>query len=395
MHNFDEADRLKNLPIYVFARLDELKEQARARGVDLIDLGMGNPDHPCRPEVIKVAEKAITNHEYSRYPAFNGLPEFREAAAKWVERTSGGVEIDPKHEVIPLIGSKEGIVHLNFAFLNPGDICLTVKPGYPAHTRGTLLAGGISKAIPTIDGTYLPNFSEIDPEDAHKAKMMILSYPSNPTAQVAPKGIYEEAVEFCKRHNILLVNDYVYGELYYGKEHPVSLMSIPGAKDIAIEFRTMSKVFSMPGFRIGYCVGNRHVLRSLAKIKTNLDYGTFMVSQLAAAEAFKIRDEELEDIRSLYRRRRDILVDGLNSLGWNLEKPEATLYVWAPIPEDFDSESFSMFCLDKAGVVVSPGTAFGDEGEGFVRFSLVDTEQRIQEAIERLRKNGVRYPKHQ
>jgi LL-diaminopimelate aminotransferase len=187
------------------------------------------------------------------------------------------------------------------------------------------------------------------------------------------------------------VNDYVYGEIYFGKEAPVSILSIPGAKDIAVEFRTMSKVFSMPGFRIGYCVGNQKILRALLKLKTNLDYGLFMVSQMAAVEAFNITDAELDNIRSIYRKRRDILVDGLNSLGWQLKKPEATFYVWVPIPADFDSESFTMFLLDKVGVVVSPGTAFGEEGEGFVRFSLVQSEARIQEAIERMKKHGVSY----
>jgi LL-diaminopimelate aminotransferase len=390
MINFEEAERLKNLPIYVFARLDELKEQARARGEDLIDLGMGNPDLPCRPEVIKAAQKALESHQYTRYPAFNGLPEFREAVAKWVKRSSGAV-IDPKNEVIPLIGSKEGLVHLALALLNPGDVCLIVKPAYPAHIRGTLLAGGVPKAMPVLPGTYLPDFSKIDAEDVKRAKMMVLSYPTNPTAQVAPREIYEKAVAFCTEHNIVLVNDYVYGEIYFGKEAPVSILSIPGAKDIAVEFRTMSKVFSMPGFRIGYCVGNQKILRALLKLKTNLDYGLFMVSQMAAVEAFNITDAELDNIRSIYRKRRDILVDGLNSLGWQLKKPEATFYVWVPIPADFDSESFTMFLLDKVGVVVSPGTAFGEEGEGFVRFSLVQSEARIQEAIERMKKHGVSY----
>jgi LL-diaminopimelate aminotransferase len=390
--NFQESERLKNLPIYVFARLDELKAQAVARGDDLIDLGMGNPDLPVRAAVIKKAQEALNTQKYLKYPAFDGLPEFREAAAKWVERTGGG-KVDPKTEVIPLIGSKEGLVHFSFAFINPGDITLMVKPAYPAHIRGTLLAGGTPVAMPLKNGSYLPDFSKIDIDLAKKAKMMILSYPSNPTAQVAPRSLFEEAVAFCKKYNIILVHDYVYGEIYYEGEPPVSLMSIPGAKDIGIEFRTMSKVFSMAGFRVGYATGNKQLLRSLIKLKTNLDYGLFMVNQLAAIEAFNISDAELVDIRKIYQKRRDIFVDGINALGWKVAKPTATFYVWLPIPEDFDTESFTMFLLDKAGIAVTPGTAFGEEGEGYVRVSMVQSEERIKEALERMKKIGISFPK--
>lgn len=387
----EEAQRLLKLPIYVFAQLDKIKAEQSAKGADLIDLGMGNPDIVPPPEVIRALVESVKHPENHRYPSFEGAPDFKNAVAGWCKRQYN-VSIDPEHEVVTLIGSKEGVIHFTFAFINPGDTTLVPMPAYPAHFRGTILAGGEPIVMPTTEHKgFIPDLKIIDPAIAKKAKMMVLSYPSNPTAAVAPREFFVEAVAFCKKYDIILVHDFAYAEIYFEGKKPISMLSIPGAKDICIEFHTTSKTFGMPGWRCGFAVGNRALIESLRKIKTNLDYGLFTAVQKAAITALTLDESAyIENVRRTYQQRRDIFVNGMNSLGWQIKKPLATMYVWLPVPQGYDSTEFTMKLIEKTGVVVSPGIAFGELGEGYVRAALVAPEARISEAIERIRKAGFR-----
>jgi LL-diaminopimelate aminotransferase len=387
----EEAQRLKNLPAYVFAELDHLKAAERAKGADLIDLGMGNPDPPTPQPIVEAmiaALKTPTNH---RYPAFDGLPEFREAVQKWCDRRYG-VKITPD-EVVPLIGSKEGLIHLAFAFINPGDVALVPSPAYPAHFNGTVLAGGVPAIMHTgPENNFIPNLEEIDPDIVSRAKIMFLSYPTNPTAATAPFEFFEKAVVFAKKHQLILVHDFAYAEIYFNNHRPHSILEVTGAKEIAVEFHTFSKTFSMAGWRAGFVVGNKEILASLARIKTNLDYGLFMATQRACIAALNLPDEYLEEVRNTYKRRRDIFSEGLFKLGWQFKKPQAAMYLWVPIPKNFtSSKEFAQEVLRRTGVVIAAGNAFGSSGEGFVRIALVDREERLQEAVERMEKAGIRY----
>ncbi|MBU0630261.1 MAG: LL-diaminopimelate aminotransferase [Candidatus Margulisbacteria bacterium] len=391
MQKFEEAQRLLKLPIYVFAQADKLKAEKAAQGVDLIDMGMGNPDIPPPKEAIATLVDSLKNPEIHRYPSFEGAPEFKEAVAGWCKKQYD-INIDPDHEVVTLIGSKEGVVHFTFAYVNPGDFTLVPMPAYPAHFRGTILAGGEAIALPTTEHkNYLPDLKIVVPGIADKAKIMFLSFPTNPTGALAPREFFEEAVAFCKKHNIILVHDFAYAEIYFNGQKPLSIFSIPGAKDIAIEFHTTSKTFGMPGWRCGFAVGNRALIESLRKIKTNLDYGLFTAVQKAAITAFNQKNGYIDQVRATYQRRRDVLVDGLNALGWKIKKPKGSMYVWIPVPQGFDSTEFTMHLVDKTGVVVSPGVAFGDIGEGYVRAALVVPEDRICQALERMEKAGIKY----
>jgi len=387
----EEAQRLLKLPIYVFAQLDKLKAEQTAKGKDLIDLGMGNPDIPPPPDVINALVESLKNPENHRYPSFEGAPDFKDAVAGWCERQYG-IKIDPEHEVVTLIGSKEGVVHFAFAYINPGDTTLVPMPAYPAHFRGTILAGGDPIILPTTEQNgYIPDLKIIDPDIARKAKILFLSYPTNPTAAIAPREFFEEAVAFCKKYDIILLHDFAYAEIYFEGKKPISMLSIPGAKDITIEFHTTSKTFGMPGWRCGFAVGNRKLIESLRKIKTNLDYGLFTAVQKAAITALNHKDGYIEGVRATYQKRRDIFVEGLNSLGWKVKKPQATMYVWFPVPQGYDSTEFTMNLMEKTGVVVSPGVAFGEVGEGYARAALVVKEERIIEALERMRSAGIRF----
>ncbi|MCU0641149.1 MAG: LL-diaminopimelate aminotransferase [Candidatus Margulisbacteria bacterium] len=392
MLKVQEADRLLKLPIYVFAQLDKVKADMAAKGMDLIDLGMGNPDIPPPPEIIDSLVESLKNPENHRYPSFEGAPEFKAAVASWCKRQYG-ISVDPEHEVVTLIGSKEGVVHFAFAYINPGDITLVPMPAYPAHFRGTILAGGEPHILPTTEHKgYIPDLKIIDPAIADKAKMMIISYPSNPTGAVATREFYAECVAFCKKHNIILVHDFAYAEIYFEGQKPISMLSIPGAKDVCIEFHTTSKTFGMPGWRCGFAVGNRQLIESLRKIKTNLDYGLFTAVQKAAIAAMTLDESAyIAKVRATYQSRRDLFVDGLNSLGWKVSKPKGSMYVWFPVPQGYDSTEFCMKIIEKTGVVFAPGVAFGELGEGYLRAALIGSEPRLAEALERIKKAGFRY----
>lgn len=386
----EEAQRLSKLPTYVFALLDKLKAEQKKKGKDLIDLTIGSPCHMPPKEVIDALVEALNFQANHRYFSFEGDPEFRSAVIEWCQRQYN-IHLD-KNEIVELIGSKEGIVHFIFAFINPGDTVLVPTPCYPAHYRGPILAGGIPYELPTVEKNgFIPNLDVIDDRIADKAKMLIISYPTNPTAATAPKEFFEKAVHFARKHNLILLHDFAYAELYFEGEKPISCLSIPGAKDVCIEFHSLSKTFGMAGWRLGFAIGNAELIESLRKMKTNLDYGPFYATVRAGTVALKTHDDYLVNMRATYQRKRDIAVEGLNELGWKLKKPLATFYLWVPVPAGFNSMTFTEHLIHKADVCVSPGIGFGDLGEGYVRIALVDSDERIKEAIARLKKAGIKY----
>jgi LL-diaminopimelate aminotransferase len=387
---FEESDRLSKLPIYLFAQLDKQKAEERAKGKDLIDLSIGSPNVPPPKEVVEALKKAVDNPQNHRYSSFEGDPEFKAAVIAWCKKQYN-IDIK-KNEIVELLGSKEGIVHFCFAFLNQGDTVLTPSPAYPAHFRGPILAGAEPFILPTAEKNgFIPDLDIVDASIAKRAKILFISYPTNPTAAVAPKSFFEKAVAFAKKHDLILVHDFAYAELYFEDKKPISALSIPGAKDVCIEFHSLSKTFGMAGWRMGFAVGNSKLIESLRSMKTNLDYGPFGAVVKASIAALKVEKSYLDNARATYQKRRDIMVEGLNSLGWNIKKPMAAMYIWIPVPEGFSASSFTNHLIHKTGVVVSPGIGFGELGEGYVRISLVDTDERLREAISRMKKEGIKY----
>lgn len=385
------ADRLKSLPQYVFARLDELKANARAQGVDLIDLGMGNPDGATPQPVVEAAQRALQNVANHGYPPFEGTASFRKAITDWYARHYD-VQLDPDGEALPLLGSKEGLTHLALAYINPGDVVLVPSPAYPPHFRGPLIAGAdVYPLMLSAENDWLIDLGKIPDEVARKAKILYFNYPSNPTTATAPREFFEEVVAFARKHEILLVHDQAYAELAFDGYRPTSLLEIPGAKEIGVEFHTLSKTYNMAGWRVGFVVGNRHVIQGLRTLKTNLDYGIFSALQAAAETALQLPEPYIQEVRDRYRTRRDFLIEGLGKLGWSIPKPKATMYLWVPCPVGMSSTDFALSVLQQTGVVVTPGNAFGTGGEGYVRISLIAECDRLQEALDRLAQAGVRY----
>ena len=386
----EEAQRLAKLPTYVFALLDKLKAEERAKGKEMIDLTIGSPCHLPPQNVMETFVEALKIQANHRYFSFEGDPVFRSSVIEWCKHQYN-IHID-KSEIVELIGSKEGIVHFILAYINPGDTVLVPTPCYPAHYRGPILAGGLPYELPTVESNgFIPDLDVIDASIADKAKMLILSYPTNPTAATAPREFFEKAVHFARKHNLILLHDFAYGELYFEGKKPISCLSIPGAKDVCIEFHSLSKTFGMAGWRLGFAVGNAKLIESLRKMKTNLDYGPFNATVKAGTVALKMRNGYMDNMRAAYQKKRDIMVEGLNELGWKLKKPMATFYLWVPVPAGFNSMSFTEHLLHKADVAVSPGIGFGDLGEGYIRIALVDSDERIKEAVARMKKAGVRY----
>jgi LL-diaminopimelate aminotransferase len=390
-----ESARLAKLPPYVFAELDRLKAEQRARGVDLIDLGMGNPDLPVPPAAVEAMERALRDRANHRYPQFYGLPAFRAAVAAWCRRQYG-LALDEANEIVPLVGSKEGIVHLAMGLLDRGDVTLMAQPSYPAHFRGTILADATPYAIPQRPaaelfgpGDPLPDLDAIPARVLRRARLLILSYPANPTAWCAPVALFEKALALARRHRLVLVHDFAYAEVYFEGAKPPSLLALPGAKEIAVEFHSFSKTFSMAGWRIGFAVGNAAILHTLMKFKSNCDYGVPQAVQQGGIAALGLGDADLQPMRDTYRRRHDLFVAGLNRLGWRLRRPRATMYLWVPAPRRMTGERFARLLLEKAGVVVAPGTAFGAGGDQHVRIALVDTDERLGEALHRMERMGI------
>ncbi|BAZ14215.1 aspartate aminotransferase [Calothrix sp. NIES-4071] len=385
------AERIQKLPAYPFARLDELKANARKQGLDLIDLGMGNPDGSTPQPVIDAAVKALQNPSNHGYPPFEGTASFRSCITNWYYRRYG-VKLDSDSEALPLLGSKEGLAHLALAYINPGDVVLVPSPSYPVHFRGPLIAGGsVYSLVLKPENNWLIDLAAIPDDVARKAKILYFNYPSNPTAATADREFFEEIVAFARKYEILLVHDLCYAELAFDGYQPTSLLEIPGAKDIGVEFHTMSKTYNMAGWRVGFVVGNRHVIQGLRTLKTNLDYGIFAALQAAAETALQLSDTYLYEVQKRYQTRRDFLIQGLSQLGWNVPKTKATMYLWVPCPPGMSSTDFALDVLQKTGVVLTPGNAFGVGGEGYVRVSLICECDRLGEVLRRLKQAGIRY----
>lgn len=385
------ADRLQKLPPYVFARLDELKARAREQGLDLIDLGMGNPDGATPQPVVEAAVAAIQNPANHGYPPFEGTASFRRTITKWYSRRYN-VELDPESEALPLLGSKEGLAHFAIAYINPGDLVLVPSPAYPVLFRGPIIAGAkVHNIILKPENDWVIDLADIPDSVAEQAKILYFNYPSNPTGATAPREFYKDIVAFAHKHQILLVHDLCYAELAFDGYQPTSLLEIPGGKEIGVEFHTMSKTYNMAGWRVGFVVGNSRIIQGLRTLKTNLDYGIFSALQAAAETALQLPDSYLHEVQERYRTRRDFMVAGLAELGWNIPKPLAAMYLWVPCTRGMSSTDFALNVLQQTGVVVTPGNAFGPGGEGYVRISLIADCDRLGEALRRLKKANIRY----
>jgi LL-diaminopimelate aminotransferase len=379
------AQRLRRLPPYLFAEIDRKKREARARGADLIDMGIGDPDLPTPPHVVEALRQAAGNPEHHRYPSYEGMLEFRTAVAEWYRRRFG-VALDPETQVLTLIGSKEGTAHMPLAFVEPGDLVLVPDPGYPVYAAGTWFAGGEPHFMPLRrDHGFLPDLEAIPAEVARRAKLMYLNYPNNPTAAVAGREFFERVVAFARRHGIVVCHDAMYSELRFDDYRPPSFLEAPGALEVGVEFHSLSKTYSMTGWRIGFCVGNAAAVGGLGKVKTNVDSGVFQAVQEAGIAALTGPQDLPERYRRTYQERRDVVVAGLRALGWEVDVPRAAFFVWAPVPGGLDSRAFAGRLLDEAGCVVTPGVGFGPSGEGFYRIALTIDAKRLAEAMERLK----------
>jgi LL-diaminopimelate aminotransferase len=382
--------RLSDLPTYVFAWLDELKDAARGRGADLIDLGMGNPDQPTPAPIVDAIAAAYRNPANHGYPPFRGTVRFREAVARYM-RDRFGVEVDPETEVLCLSGAKEGIAHLTMAFADDDTVTLVPDIYYPVHARATGLVGGRVELFPLrADRGFLPDFGDIPASALSAAKLMVLNYPHNPTGAVAPLSTYENAVRLCRDNDIVLLSDCAYAELTYDGARAASALQVDGAKDVTVEFHSFSKSFNMAGSRIGFAVGGRHLIDALHAVRTNMGYGTPAAIQEGAAFALDHARELIEPTRARYEKRRNALVGGFRSLGWNPVPSKGSMFFWLPVPPPFESQQWTEHLIDRAGVVVTPGNAFGPGGEGFFRVSMIADEDVLASAIDRLRSAGIR-----
>ncbi len=381
---FELADRIKALPPYLFAEIDRKKQEKIEQGVDVIDLGVGDPDLPTPDPIVEALKRASEKPENHRYPSYVGMRAFREAVSSWYKRRFG-VELDPDREVIALIGSKEGIAHFPLAFVNPGDVVLCPDPAYPVYRIGTIFAGGQPYPVPLKEENgFLPDLGSIPKEVVEKAKIIWINYPNNPTTADATEDFYRELVRWAKRHNIIIASDNAYSEIYTGNRKPISILQIEGAKDVAIEFNSLSKTFNMTGWRIGMAVGNEELVRALGKVKTNVDSGQFNAIQEAGIVALNLPESETDKLRAIYRERREVMTKALKSIGLEPVESDVTFYVWTKVPEGYTSAEFVEKLLDEAGIVCTPGRGFGDAGEGYFRISLTVPTERLVEAARRI-----------
>jgi LL-diaminopimelate aminotransferase len=385
----EQSERLKRLPPYLFREIDRQKEEVSARGVDIIDLGVGDPDLPTPAHIIEALQKAAADPANHRYPSYSGMHDFNAAVAKWYQQRFN-VDLDAKNEVVTLIGSKEGLAHVPLAFINPGDLALVASPAYPVYNIGTQFAGGEPYFMDLLKANqFLPDLEAIPAEVAKKAKMMFINYPNNPTAAVATREFFEAVVAFAEDHGVIVCHDAAYSEMAYDGFRPMSFLEVPGARSVGIEFHSLSKTYNMTGWRIGFAVGCPDVISGLGRIKSNIDSGAFQAIQIAGIAALEGDQGCVEDMRRTYRRRRDILVDGLRSIGFSVERPRATFYVWTEVPKGYTSAGLTSRLLTEAGVVTTPGNGFGAAGEGYVRMALTVTRERIREAVERIQSIGL------
>jgi len=388
------ANKITDLPKYIFTELDEWKIEARKKWNKLgglIDLGIGNPDGPTSQEVIDAAIESTKDKVNHGYPSFCGKPNLREAITSWMKRRYD-VDITDEFDIQILNGAKEGLANIAFAFTNPGDINIIPDPYYPVLSRGTLISGGTPYYVSLKEeNDFLPDLDTIPEEIAKKAKIFIINYPNNPTAATAPRWFLEKLVAFCKKYGILLVSDLAYGEIAFGDYRPLSIFNIDGAFDVAVEFHSCSKTFNMAGWRVGYVIGNKYLIDIIHSMKMNMDYGTSMMVQDAAAKAFTMDYASVKETVDNYARRRIYVRQELINLGWDIKPTKATMYFWPKIPKGYTSESFCRMVLDKTGVVFTPGFAFGELSDGHFRLSVVQPDEKIKEAFDRLKEAGIRY----
>jgi alanine-synthesizing transaminase len=386
--SMEDFYRIRRLPPYVFEEVNKSKATARNAGADIIDLGMGNPDMPAPQHVLDKLKETLGKARTDRYSSSRGIPGLRRAQAAYYARRFA-VKLDPETEVVATLGSKEGFANMAQAITAPGDVVLVPDPSYPIHAFGFLMAGGVIRSVPSDPTPDFFNHAErAILHSIPKPIAIVVCYPSNPTAFVADLDFYRDLVAFAKKHNIFILSDLAYAEVYFDGKPPPSILQVPGAIDIAVEFTSMSKTYSMAGWRMGFAVGNRRLIAALTRVKSYLDYGTFTPIQVAAAAALNGPDDCIRDMRELYRRRRDVMVETFGRAGWQIPTPSASMYVWTPVPEPFHemgSVEFSKLLVEKAEVAVSPGTGFGERGEGFVRIALVENEQRIRQAARNIR----------
>ena len=380
------SEKLKKLPPYLFVEIDKAKRKARQEGRDIIDLGVGDPDQPTPAHIIERLYQAARDPATHRYALDQGMPALRRAIAHWYKNRFH-VELNPETEILPLIGSKEGIAHFPLAFLNAGDYSLVPDPCYPPYKGGTILAGGKPYLMPLLESNvFLPQLKKIPAQIRKKAKLLYMNYPNNPTAATCEKEFYQEVIDFAAKNKIIVISDLAYSEIAYDGYSPSSILEIEGAREAAVEFHSLSKTYNMTGWRIGWACGNAKLVQALAKVKSNIDSGIFSAIQLAGIAALEGPQEHIRNICQIYQERRDALNSGLNSLGWQTESPRATFYVWLKIPKRTDSIKFSTLLLEKADIVVTPGIGFGKYGQGYIRIALTVSKERIKEAMERLRK---------
>ncbi|MGE5509156.1 MAG: LL-diaminopimelate aminotransferase [Chitinophagales bacterium] len=385
------AKRITSLPPYLFAEIDRKIAAARQKGVDVISLGIGDPDRPTPDFIVEEACRQAHNPANHRYPSYEGLAEFRQAVAGWYQHRFG-VDLDARTEVVTLIGSKEGIAHISLCYVDPGDVNLVPDPGYPVYEIGTSFAGGTSYRMPLVaEKGFLPDLTAIPTEVARKAKLMFLNYPNNPTGAIATPEFFADVVAFARDFDLLVCHDAAYTEVSFEGYRAPSFLQTPGAKEVGVEFHSLSKTFNMTGWRLGWMVGNAEAVEALGRVKTNIDSGVFQAIQYAGVAALRNPDVQPVTMSNIYRERRDAVIAGLRRLGWQIDPPLATIYVWAPCPPGLSSTEFATRLLEQAGVVVTPGIGYGEHGEGYFRISLCVEIERIREAFARLEQAGIRY----
>jgi LL-diaminopimelate aminotransferase len=381
-----QSQRLQKIGAYLFADLDRKQDALKAKGVDVINLGVGDPDLPTPEHIIRALEDGARDPRSHRYPPYVGTTEFRRATAAWFQQRFG-VTLDPDRQVLALIGSKEGLAHLPWAMLNPGEVALVPDPGYPVYRSATIMAEGEPVALPLLaDRLFLPDLDAIPPEVARRARLMFLNYPNNPTGATADMEFLAKAVAFAKRHDLVLVHDNAYSEITFDGYRAPSVLQVPGALDVAIELHSLSKTFNMTGWRIGFAVGNAEAVNALGVVKTNVDSGVFRAVQHAGIAALTGPQDVVKPALARYQARRDRLVNGLRAVGWKAPSPKATLYIWMPTPNGQSSVTFAADVLERIGVVITPGVGYGAHGEGFVRLSLTTPDDRLDEAVARIRR---------
>ncbi|OGX30175.1 MAG: LL-diaminopimelate aminotransferase [Omnitrophica WOR_2 bacterium RIFCSPLOWO2_12_FULL_51_24] len=391
MTDFELSERLAKLPPYLFAEIDKAKRQAKAEGRDIVDLGIGDPDLPTPKHIINALYKAALDPANHHYALDSGMPRLRQAIAKWYKKRFK-VHLDPDTEVLPLIGSKEGIAHIPLAFVNQGDYVLVPDPCYPPYKNGTIFAGGVPYLMPLLaENGFLPDLGKIKSGVANKAKMIFINYPNNPTGAVADEEFYKRVLDFAHRNNILVCSDAAYSEVRYDRYRPMSILEMVGAKDRTIEFHSLSKSYNMTGWRIGWACGNKKAIQGLAKVKSNIDSGIFQAIQLAGIAALEGSQGSVEKANRIYKGRRDALVNGLSSLGWRVSKPKATFYVWAKVLSGYNSASMAKALLERADIIATPGSGFGKYGEGYIRMALTVPKDRIKTAVQRIKRSLPRH----